>query len=378
MKKINILIAAIGITVAVTGFSVYKTVYAAFPYSVTKTMVTDATILAADINTSNSDHINNNIPESIDDYSANATEMQSVRDPYPETSISLSSTLDDEIQGLRHVLQAITQETYWYIDPPTFCENSANYDHGTYNFTTGGQITFDVDGTAIGAAGALNFGTDTASFWSDGTDLVGTSTNGIKLNLGSGSNDDFTIGTTKLAVGGDDGHVGIGIATPPALFSITQAVDTSEGGMSIGGLLGANDRMQIFIDSNDDLKFRDASSGEVPMILTDAGDIQSVGILSHANEDITMGVGASTVAITTTFVTLTGDGGGNTINTITGGETGQHLTILWVDLNVAITDTDAHGANTVDLKEAFISADDTVLELLYDGTSWYEVSRSVN
>lgn len=33
---------------------------------------------------------------------------------------------------------------------------------------------------------------------------------------------------------------------------------------------------------------------------------------------------------------------------------------------------------TVDLSAAFTSADDTVLQIIYDGTSWYEVSRSVN
>jgi len=96
------------------------------------------------------------------------------------------------------------------------------------------------------------------------------------------------------------------------------------------------------------------------------------------NQAATLGVGATTVAITTDFLTLTGDGGGNTIGPITGGITGQTLRVLCVDADVAITDTDAHTADTVDLSAAFTCADDTVLTLLYDGTSWYETSRSVN
>jgi len=99
------------------------------------------------------------------------------------------------------------------------------------------------------------------------------------------------------------------------------------------------------------------------------------------NQASTLGVGAATVAITTDFLTLTGDGGGNTVGTITGGITGQVLRILFVDANVTITDTDAHTANTVDLAGAatdLTSADDMVLTLLYDGTSWYEAARISN
>ena len=49
----------------------------------------------------------------------------------------------------------------------------------------------------------------------------------------------------------------------------------------------------------------------------------------------------------------------NTIATITGGVNGQHLTLIFVDGLVTITDDNTHGANSVDLS-AFTSADDTV------------------
>lgn len=75
---------------------------------------------------------------------------------------------------------------------------------------------------------------------------------------------------------------------------------------------------------------------------------------------------------------ITGDAGANTIATITGGIDGQFLCLLFVDALVTITDDNSHAADSVDLSAAFTSADDTVLLLKYDGTSWYEVSRSVN
>ncbi len=75
---------------------------------------------------------------------------------------------------------------------------------------------------------------------------------------------------------------------------------------------------------------------------------------------------------------MTGDAGGNTVTTITAGVTGQTLTLLFVDTDVTITDDNTHAANTIDLSAAFVSADDTTLQLLFDGTSWYETSRSVN
>lgn len=92
----------------------------------------------------------------------------------------------------------------------------------------------------------------------------------------------------------------------------------------------------------------------------------------------TLGVGATAIAVTGEAMVITGDGGANTVATITGGATGQLLILTFVDALVTITDTDAHTANTVDLSAAFVSADDKTLTLFFDGTSWYELARSVN
>jgi hypothetical protein len=101
------------------------------------------------------------------------------------------------------------------------------------------------------------------------------------------------------------------------------------------------------------------------------------GFLSGGIQTTTLPAAAITFIATTNFVILTGDGGANTLATITGAPSGTTLKILCVDALVTITDDDTHAADTVDLSSAFTCADDTVLNLLNDGTSWYEISRSV-
>ena len=117
---------------------------------------------------------------------------------------------------------------------------------------------------------------------------------------------------------------------------------------------------------------------------TDLFDVKNDGQVivgsefSTTKKDITLGVADITFVTTGNVMEITGDGGGNTITTITGALSGQYLIIIFVDDKVTITDDNGHGANTIDLSAAFTSVDDTVLHLIYNGTSWYEVSRSIN
>jgi hypothetical protein len=116
----------------------------------------------------------------------------------------------------------------------------------------------------------------------------------------------------------------------------------------------------------------------IPYTLGVTGLTTLTGGVATPKGAITLAAGATAIAATKSFHVITGDGGGNTVATITGGADGMVLRLLFVDALVTITDTDAHTANTVDLSAAFTSADDTVLTLIFDGTSWYETSRSVN
>ena len=110
----------------------------------------------------------------------------------------------------------------------------------------------------------------------------------------------------------------------------------------------------------------------------DENGVVSINGIAHDQSSTTLGVAATTFAVTSTGVTLTGDGGGNTVATITGYSQGGELTLIFTDGNVTITDDNTHAANSVDLSAAFTGADDTVLYLRYDGTSWYEINRSTN
>ena len=75
------------------------------------------TLTAAIYNADHTNHITNHITTMMDDYSANATEMQSTADPYPAASESLATTLAGEIERLRYLIKQITGESQWYIDP---------------------------------------------------------------------------------------------------------------------------------------------------------------------------------------------------------------------------------------------------------------------
>jgi len=71
------------------------------------------------------------------------------------------------------------------LDSGSITANFGNIDNGTSNITSGGIWTIDVDGTAIGAAGSLNFGAagnDAAIYW-NGTNLEIDTTVGLDISI---------------------------------------------------------------------------------------------------------------------------------------------------------------------------------------------------
>lgn len=108
------------------------------------------------------------------------------------------------------------------------------------------------------------------------------------------------------------------------------------------------------------------------------GSVNSIGVIGTVNKAVTLAAGVTTFAVTSNTMTITGDGGGNTVATITAGVNGQLLTLIFVDALVTITDTAAATANTVNLSAAFTSAANTTLQLVFDGNKWFEISRSIN
>ncbi|MHA1812693.1 MAG: hypothetical protein ACTSYX_04575 [Candidatus Thorarchaeota archaeon] len=106
--------------------------------------------------------------------------------------------------------------------------------------------------------------------------------------------------------------------------------------------------------------------------------IKANGQMGTENVALTLGAAATTFATTSNSMTITGDAGTNTIATITGGISDQDMKLIFADGLVTITDTDSKAADTIALSAAFTGAGRTVLVIHFDGTSWYEVSRSVN
>jgi hypothetical protein len=92
---------------------------------------------------------------------------------------------------------------------------------------------------------------------------------------------------------------------------------------------------------------------------------------------------SATVAISSaTLIKVTDADNNDQLSLITGGRTGQYLTILFDDTITVVDDDVATAANALDIvdvgnnNETFGAGD--ILTLIFDGTAWHEVSRSVN
>ena len=66
-------------------------------------------------------------------------------------------------------------------------------------------------------------------------------------------------------------------------------------------------------------------------------------------------------------------GSATSITTFDDGTIGQIITIIFTTTNVTIVETD-----NIKLSAAFTGSADDIIVLIYNGTSWFEVSRSVN
>jgi hypothetical protein len=236
----------------------------------------------------------------------------------------------------------------------------------------------------------------------EGNTMVGSQTSSssteAKENVGMGrySLDSLTLGNGNVAIGNYSGgglttgdyNVAVGYG---ALMNDSNPV-TGDGNVAIGyGALNECSQTCAFnvclgynagydFAGSNTLIIENSDNITTPLILGDfSGDsLKFHGCTGSPHQNKTLGIGATTMAITRDVVIVTGDAGGNTLATITGGVDGQVLKLIFVDALVVITDDDTHAANSCDLSAAFTGADDKTLTLVYDGTSWYELSRSIN
>jgi len=103
-------------------------------------------------------------------------------------------------------------------------------------------------------------------------------------------------------------------------------------------------------------------------------NVQKDVIVRRNREQLKLASGATTFNVASSYMVMTA-AGASTIATIGGGREGMILTLEFGDANITITDNATATADTINLSAAFTSAANDVLQLLYDGTSWREVSR---
>lgn len=119
-------------------------------------------------------------------------------------------------------------------------------------------------------------------------------------------------------------------------------------------------------------------------------DAESKGVLKQALDDVigdvivtsnrfqlTIASGATDFKVGASYMVLTGEAA-VTIAKIIGGREGMILTLEFVDANIAITDDATAAADTVNLSAAFTSTANDTMQLIFNGISWREISRSVN
>lgn len=71
----------------------------------------------SDLNAEFDNILTNLTPAGVDDCSANDTAAQATSNPYPGSSLSKATSLQEEIRQLRYQIQQITGKTYWYQPP---------------------------------------------------------------------------------------------------------------------------------------------------------------------------------------------------------------------------------------------------------------------
>jgi len=158
------------------------------------------------------------------------------------------------------------------------------------------------------------------------------------------------------------------------------SIDTSAGGSidtaNGGGSINTNGNGSIGFGTSANritLQGTAGSNGKTATLPNVTGTVVVASVIST-----TLGSGATTLAVASRVVKLTGHVSGNTIGTITGGISGMSLVIIFVDALVTITNDDTSTANTVNLSASFTSSANDTLSLVYDGNKWFETARSVN
>lgn len=205
--------------------------------------------------------------------------------------------------------------------------------------------------------------------------------------VSSGTQGDVLVDATKLYMAN---------AAGPALLSVTAATSTpsilprrsatgfglGSDGSNVSVIVNSVGRYQFgnsgfTVDSTADFEPRGGISDSTADVQVE-DNLQVQGIYYNSSiPTLTLAAAATTLAVTRNTTTIDCDAGTNTIATITGGKIGIFM-FKFVDASCVITDDATASANTINISAAYISTANDTLSLLFDGTSWFEISRAVN
>ena len=161
-----------------------------------------------------------------------------------------------------------------------------------------------------------------------------------------------------------------------------QTADGTGPGVCFGGTVAAPHACIQSIQSNSNMYFRwgdGSNSVTINSSAVSTGNVTSIGKISSTIAALVLN-GATTLAATRNVHTLDCTGA-ETLTTITGGVSGMQLTLICIDAECTVTDTDDGGAGTIDLQGTatnLTSAADVVVHLIHDGTAWLEMGRVQN
>lgn len=239
-------------------------------------------------------------------------------------------------------------------------------------YATGNNNTLFGYNAGLGSTGASTYTNNTAVGYEAGKALT-TGSNNVFIGYQSGSTE--TTASNQFIAGSDSAPLdniwfgkGKSSATPTA-YTINGTA-SSQNGTAGGDLQIAGGKANQAADAGGSIKLQTAAAGS-GTTLNNRVIINSTGITSlYKGADV---ASAGTITPTGNIFHVTGTGTVNTIST-TGITAGTTL-ILIFDAGTTVTVAGnikmSGGAN-------FAATADDTLTVVYDGTSWFEVSRSVN
>lgn len=325
----------------------------AYPYALLYSPGTGDSLSAAQYVAEHQNHINSNIPEDMDDFSANVSEMQLQSDPGEVGTESLATSLSEELRRLRFAIKDAkaafnSNVTYWYETP------------------TAGSIvkTTDVNTALIHA--------DVASFTSTVLTLATDEEDNGSFYFLKCVEDYDTSADVKLSVD-QDGNV---VSTGNASF-----VDVTASGNIAGvGITASGDIVGVSVKVSEaaptlagEIGYQ--STKAVPVVY-DGTSVKRIAtnttVAKSADYTVLDDDGVVTILMTT--------GGTNRVVTLptAADNAGRVLTFKKVDSGTGYLTIDGENAETInDLATIILFSIGDYVTIQCDGTSWHIIAQRV-